>query len=60
MINLSGSIIVGYDFSESDNGVLIVGKQDKGKVKVINAFEGREAKELLDRLITKKGKEKNE
>lgn len=57
MIKLEGSLIVGYSFNNSDKGVLIVGKQHKGKVDVINAFADKEAKELFDRLITRKEKE---
>lgn len=53
-----GSLIVGYDFShEKDLGVLIVGtRNSKGGTDVINAFQGKEAEELLDKLVTQKGK----
>ena len=54
MKEIAGSLIVGYDFSNKDTGVLIVGKQTKGKVDVINAFQGEEAMELLNKLTTKK------
>lgn len=54
--NVTDSIIIGYDQSESDNTVLIVGrKEPKQSVEIINAFQGEEAKELYERLITKKG-----
>lgn len=56
MKNLSGSLIIGYDFSSSDKWVLIVGTQDRGEVTIINAFQDEEAKELFDRLTTKKQK----
>ena len=52
--NLTGSLIVGYDFSAGDKGVLIVGKKAKGEaVDVINAFEGKAAYDLFQKLITK-------
>lgn len=54
---LSGSLIVGYDFSKADEGVLVVGKKGKGQaVEVINAFQGEEAYALLNKLITKEEK----
>lgn len=53
-----GSLLVGYDFNPKANtAALIVGvKQPNEKVDIINAFEGAEAKELYDKLTTKKGK----
>lgn len=54
--NISDSILIGYDQRDADNAVLIVGrKAPKQSVEVINAFQGEEAKELYERLITKKG-----
>lgn len=54
--NISDSILIGYDQRDGDNVVLIVGrKAPKQSVEVINAFQGEEAKELYERLITKKG-----
>lgn len=47
------SVIVSWDFSHGkDVGVLIVGKQEKGKVKIINAYQGDEAKALYQNSIT--------
>lgn len=52
----SGAYIVSWDFSDEDVGVLIVGKQTKGKVEIVNAFQGEEAYELYKKLSTvKKG-----
>lgn len=54
--NVMDSIIIGYNQSESNNTVLIVGRKGpKQSVEIINAFQGEEAKELYERLITKKG-----
>ena len=52
---LSDSLLVGVDFSEKDKGVLIVGKKRLNEsVEIINAFQGEEARELYEKLITKK------
>lgn len=51
------SIIVSADFSNGDDkAVLIIGEQSKGKVDVVNAFQGFEAIELWQKLITQKPK----
>ena len=52
----SGSLIISYDFTNGkDNSVLLVGeKQPRGAVKVINAFQGKEAEDLYLQLITKR------
>lgn len=53
MDKTNGSLLVGYDFSHE--GVLIVGKKKQGQaVEVINAFEGDEARDLYQKLITRK------
>ncbi len=57
MAKVNESIIVGVDFtSGEDTGVLIVGRQKDGRVDIINAFEGAEAYELYEKLITVKKK----
>lgn len=56
--SISESVIVGVDFSEKDQGVLIVGRQKNGVMDIINAFQGKEAYELYMKLVTKKEKEK--
>ena len=50
----TGSLIIGYDFSNGeDNGVLTVGKRNKGqKTGIVSAFQGKEAKEIFDKLIS--------
>lgn len=51
----SGSVIVSWDFSHGqDVGVLIVGEQKKGKVEIVNAFQGEEAEELYKKLTVSK------
>ena len=57
MENLTTSLIIGFDYNEEkDNAILIVGtKTPKKDVEIINAFQGDEAKELYERLTTRKG-----
>lgn len=56
-MNISGSLLVGYSFSDDGNPVLIVGKKDKKQaVEIINAFEGDEAVDIYKKLVgDKKG-----
>ena len=53
------SILVSVDFSNRyGTGVLIVGRKRMNQsVEIINAFQGDEARELYEKLITKKKKE---
>ena len=51
----NGAVIVSWDFTHGeDEGVLIVGRQTKGVVTVINAFQGKEARDIYEKLTTKK------
>lgn len=51
--HLSKSLLIGVDFSDEDTGVLIVGEKQEGvEVKIINAFQGKEAHELYEKLVT--------
>lgn len=54
MEHINESFIVGVDFGDNDQGVLIVGKQTEKGIDVINAVAGKEAYELYLKLITKK------
>lgn len=54
-MNSTGSVIVSWDFSNGkDTGVLIVGKQEKGKIEIINAYQGEDAEALYQKLIFSK------
>ena len=57
MTNSAGAYIVSWDFSHDDKGVLIVGEQKKGTMKIVNAFEGEEAYDIYKRLSTVKEKD---
>jgi hypothetical protein len=46
------SVIVSVDFSHGEDvGVLIVGKQMDGHMEIINAFQGKDAEELWEKLV---------
>ena len=48
-------IIVSYDDHRNDAPILIVGRKRLNEsTEIINAFDGNEAKELYERLITVK------
>ena len=54
MMPTSGAYIVSWDFSYGkDKMVLLVGKQTKGVVEVVNAFQGEEAEEIYKKLSTR-------
>lgn len=57
MIKKAESFIVSVSFEHDfDSGVLIVGKQTKGQMDIVNAFQGKEAWDLYQKLVTKKEK----
>ena len=53
----NGSLIVAWDFSHNgDDHILLVGRKNPMEdVDVINAFQGKEAHDIYEKLITKKG-----
>lgn len=56
MEHINESVIVAVDLHSENKGVLIVGKQDEGKMTILNAIQGKEAWDLYHKIIT--GKEK--
>lgn len=55
MTNLSDTLLVSINFSSPDSGVLIVGRNEPQKaIKIVNAFQGKEALELYKKLTTVK------
>lgn len=49
--------IVSVDFSHGkDVGVLIVGKRTHGVIEIVNAYQGEDAWDLYQKLVTKKEK----
>lgn len=53
----NGAVVVSWDFSHEDTGVLIVGRQKNKEMTVINAFQGQEARDLYEKLTTRVKKE---
>lgn len=54
----NGSLIVSWDFSHGkDERILLVGKQENQKVTIVNAFQGKDAIEIYEKLTTVKKKE---
>lgn len=50
----NGAVIVSWDFSNGkDADILLVGKQNKGVVDVINAFQGQDALDIYEKLVPK-------
>ena len=57
-LKVNECLLVSVDFTKGeDTGVLIVGRQIKGKVNIVNAFQGQEAVDIYKKLITVKNKE---
>lgn len=58
-MKINESLLVGVDFTNGEDvGVLIVGrKRPNQSVDIINSFQGKEAEELYNKLIGKKGME---
>lgn len=60
-MNTNRALLVGYDHTDDkDNTVLVVGERLPGAkvTTIINAFQGVEAKELYEKLVTKIDKTK--
>lgn len=53
-----GAYIVSWDFSHSkDHDILLVGEKTGKNVKIVNAFQGQEARYIFEKLSTVKTKE---
>lgn len=50
----TAAYIVSVSFDANNKGVLIVGKQENGKMDIVNAFQDEEAYELYQKLIMKR------
>lgn len=50
----SDTLLVGFDHSQGDIAVLIIGRKGVGEnVQIINQFQGKEAEELYKKLVEK-------
>lgn len=61
-LGIADTILVSYDCTHGkDVSVLIVGRKRKNQsVEIINAFQGEEADELYNKLVTQKAKEESD
>lgn len=58
MESLNDTLLVSIDIREGESALMLVGRKRKGEMlEVINTFQGEEAKDIYNKLITKKEKE---
>ena len=59
MDKTNGCFVVSWDFNHGeDKDLVIVGKHENGTLKVVNAFQGQEARDIYEKLSTVKEKSK--
>lgn len=57
-LKVNECLLVSVDFTKGEDiGVLIVGRQNNGKIDIINAFQGQQAADIYRKLITVKKEE---
>ena len=55
MDNTNGSFIVSWDFNHGkDKDLIVVGERQNGKLVIINAIQGHEARDIYEKLRTPK------
>ena len=55
----NGCFVVSWDFNHGeDKDLVIVGKRENGTLKVVNAFQGQEARDIYEKLSTVKEESK--
>ena len=48
----NGAFVVSWDFSrEEDKDLVIVGERKNGVMEVVNAFQGKDARDIYEKLI---------
>ena len=58
MESLNDTLLVSIDIREGGSALMLIGRKRKGEMlEVINTFQGEEAKDIYNKLITKKEKE---
>lgn len=51
MSKTNGAFIVSWDFSNGrDNDILLIGERKGGRMTVLNAFQGKEARNIYEKL----------
>lgn len=58
MNSLNDTLLVSIDIREGGSALMLVGRKRKGEMlEIINTVQGEEAKDIYNRLTTKKEKE---
>lgn len=58
MESLNDTLLVSIDIREGGSALILIGRKRKGEMlEIINTFQGEEAKDIYNKLITKKEKE---
>ena len=58
MESLNDTLLVSIDIREGRSALMLIGRKRKGEMlEVINTFQEEEAKDIYNKLITKKEKE---
>ena len=58
MESLNYFFFVSIDIREGGSALMLIGRKQKGEMlEIINTFQGEEAKDIYNKLITKKEKE---
>lgn len=61
MDKTNGCFVVSWDFNHGeDKDLVIVGERANGKLNIINAFQGQEARDICNKLSTVKEEFKHE
>lgn len=59
MDKTNGCFVVSWDFNHGeDEDLVIVGERENGALKIINAFQGKEARDIYEKLSTVKEESK--
>ena len=58
MESLNDTLLVSIDIREDGSALMLIGRKRKGEMlEIVNTFQGEEAKDIYNKLITKKEKE---
>lgn len=58
MESLNDTLLVSIDIREGESALMLVGRKRKGEMlEIINTVQGEEAKDIYNKLTTKKEKE---
>ena len=58
MESLNDTLLISIDIREGGSALMLIGRKRKGEMlEIVNTFQGEEAKDIYNKLITKKEKE---